>query len=82
MNDPIAETDAVMGYAVPGDTSPVLVLRADGKIVYDDVLVGRFDRADALLTVDLGWCKAAGVHVTIKADPEVDRARSGIVLSR
>lgn len=58
----------------------MLTIRPDGKVVYDDILVGRFDAGH--LTLDLGWLKAAGVKVTIKADPDLDRVRGGIVLER
>lgn len=34
------------------------------------------------LTLNLGWMRAAGLHVTIEGDPRVDRQRGGTVLER
>lgn len=59
---------------------PSVGIRHDGKLVYDDVMIGRVDGGH--VTLDLGWCKAAGVKITIKADPDVDRIRGGVVLER
>ena len=57
-----------------------LILREDGRLVYDGIAVGTF--ADGRITVNLGWAKAAGLRVKLLADPEVDTRRGGVVLDR
>lgn len=40
------------------------------------------ERAEPRLTLNLGWLRAAGLHVRIEGDPQVDRKRGGLVLER
>lgn len=70
-------------------------IRPNGTVIYDGIAIGGLDLTDTdvggkgcdecefpRLTLDLGWCKAAGLRVLIKADPAVDRKRGGIFLER
>lgn len=65
-------------------------VRPSGTLLFDGVVLGALalardevdDDGGALITLDLGWLKAAGVHVRVLGDPAVDRNRGGVVLER
>lgn len=59
---------------------PMLVVRPNGSLVYDSIVVGRVD--NSTLVLNLGWARAAGLGVRVEADPAVDHKRGGIVLAR
>lgn len=62
-----------------------LDIRPDGKVILDGIVCGRIEESDdggLRLTLNLGWCREAGFHVKLLADPEVDRHRDGVVLER
>lgn len=61
-------------------TETALVLRPDGKLVHDGIVVGVYE--DGKLVVNLGWARMAGMGVVVENDPAVDRNRSGKVLER
>lgn len=83
--------DATMGTEAP-ETTPEqlpLRLRLNGKLVYDDMIVGWLDTSamlddgtNARLVLNLGWMKAAGLRIGVQGDPDVERPRSGYVLER
>lgn len=50
------------------------------RLLFDGIVVGTLE-PDRVL-INLGWAKAAGLHVRIEADPAVDHKRGGIVLDR
>jgi hypothetical protein len=65
----------------------------DGKLVHDGMVIGVVAeeehtqdeggwKVEPTITLNLGWCKMAGVHVRVLGDPVVDRKRGGIVLDR
>jgi hypothetical protein len=59
----------------------VLEVRENGAVTYDGIVVGTVSTWDggARLTLDLGWAKAAGLHVTVLGDRAVDKARKALV---
>lgn len=69
---------------MPEESKPVDVslweVRETGALCFDGMVVGRLGAEH--VTLNLGWCKAAGLGVTVQGDPEVDRKRGGIVLQR
>jgi len=52
----------------------------DEIILHDGLPVGSYD--DGTLTVNLGWCRLAGLSVRVEDDPQVDRHRDGVALER
>lgn len=69
--------------------APPVVIRPNGKVVYDDMIVGWIDTGamlddgtNARLVLNLGWMKAAGLRITVQGDPDIDRKRGGLVLER
>ena len=69
--------------AAPESTWPIEV-RPNGTVIYDGIAIGGLDLVGTAprLTVNLGWCRLAGLSVTVQGDPDVDRKRGGVVLSR
>lgn len=69
-----------------------LDIRPNGTVTYDGIAIGGLmfvvDAGEEpnisypRLTLNLGWMRAAGLHVTIEGDPRVDRQRGGTVLER
>jgi hypothetical protein len=58
-------------------------LRDNGTLVHDGIVIGNVtanDDEDAEVILNLGWCAAAGVDVTIQGNPNVEARR--IVLKR
>lgn len=71
----------------PEETIPVVDLNVtliDDKLKYDDTVIGRVDHSGEapVIVINLGWCREAGVHVTVLDDPERDHHRNGKVLER
>lgn len=60
--------------------SPLAVDPFDGVLNYGRFAVGTF--ADGMLTLNLGWCRLAGLGLIVEGDPTVDRQRHGVVLRR
>src|SRR5262249_13199735 len=59
--------------------TPVLDLRPNGTLIYNEMAVGKLDTdamlddgTNARIILNLGWMKAAGLRITVQADPEVD----------
>lgn len=46
------------------------------RITYDNVVVGSV--APGRVIFDLGWCREAGLGITLRDDPEGRRHRSGV----
>lgn len=69
-----------------------LTLRDDGKLVVDDLMVGRVEEIEWMtddgfiveptITIFLGLAKMAGVHIRLADDPEVERHRGGWAFER
>lgn len=66
-----------------------IAIAENGNIVYAGLVIGGLDfvqvdhDADGpRVTLDLGWCRAAGVRVRVLPDYSVERPRSGVVLER
>lgn len=64
-----------------------LSIRDNGTLSYDGVAIGRIGPDEVVgagerLFINAGWMKAAGLGLTIEADPQVDRKRGGILLQR
>lgn len=63
-----------------------LAIRPNGTVTYDGIAIGGLaldlEAEGDRLTLNLGWMRAAGLHVTIEGDPRVDRQRGGTVLER
>lgn len=84
MGDGTESTDVATS---PGQYAE-LRIRQDGKLVFEHdgeaVIVGRYEHSSSggLLTLNLGWMREAGLHITLLADPERERPRNGIVLER
>lgn len=49
-------------------------------IMFGGIPVGQFD--DGALSVNLGWCRLAGLSVRVEDDPQHDNHRGGVALSR
>jgi hypothetical protein len=71
------------------DIPSELTTRPNGTLVYNGLAVGRVDTeaklddgTNARLILNLGWMKAAGLRITVQADPDVDHKRGGVVLER
>jgi hypothetical protein len=77
------------------DTPTVPTIGIDGeRIAYDGMVIGTvtraeyhvegtgLDRMEPVITLNLGWMKMAGVHVTVLDDPAVDHHRDGIAFDR
>lgn len=71
----------------------MIEIRDDGRIVCDGMVVGKVSEEEwpakgggftmaPTISLQLGWCKEAGVHVRVLGDPAVDRQRDGKVLER
>ena len=67
-------------------------VREDGTLVCNELAIGRFDEIaaegdgnavpQARIVLNMVQCRAAGVHVTVYSDPEVDgNKRSGKLLA-
>lgn len=57
----------------------------DAPLVIDHLVVGfvtGIAGGEPRITLNLGYCKAAGVRVVVQGDPEVDHKRGGVVLDR
>lgn len=67
-------------------------VRPNGTIVFDGIAIGGLDlvveddgvpdKQHPRVTLNLGWCRAAGVRVRVEGDPRVDHQRNGLVLER
>lgn len=57
-------------------------LRTDGNLIHDGIVIGGISQfgEEPLITLNLGWMKAAGVHVKVLGDPDQERRR--VVLER
>lgn len=63
-----------------GDRTELRVRAHTGAVMFGDYAVGQID--DDTLTLNLGWCRLAGLNVRVETDPLRDRQRSGLVLDR
>lgn len=71
------------------DLAKLITIRPNGTLLFDGIAIGGLDAGamlddgtNARLTLNLGWMRLAGLHITVQADPDVDRKRDGIVLER
>lgn len=72
--------EMVAGPSSGGASSPVPTLLDDGTLLHGHMAVGRIE--GGLLTVNLGWCRMAGLSVRVEDDPMVERHRNGAVVER
>lgn len=76
-------TEGTDPTATPGDaaeTPQPLVIRGGRLVTGEGFIVGSVE--GHTITLNLGWCREAGVSVRCTDDPAVDRHRDGFVLDR
>jgi len=62
------------------ETPEPLVIRGGRLVTGEGFIVGSIE--DRTITLNLGWCREAGIGVKCAADPAVERPMSGYVLDR
>lgn len=59
---------------------PQPMMAPDGVILLGHRMLGQVTPDQ--ITLNLGWCRMAGIAVTIEDDPKIDHHRGGIFLHR
>lgn len=72
------------GPGVAQTPTTTIEILGDGRIVAREGSVGTIigEVRDSTVTLNLGWCRAAGISVRCLDDPEVDSHRGGLTLDR
>lgn len=69
------------GRPTPGNELPgELDIRDDDAVMFDGFPVGVLDAG--VLTLNLGWCRLAGLSLRVEDDPSIDHHRDGVALER
>lgn len=76
----VSDTDTDTTPSEVAERAEQLDLAAGGIIMHNGLPVGTY--ADCTITLNLGWCRLAGLGVIIEDDPAVDRHRTGRALDR